>query len=204
MYKLIPIIILLLAASCKKGGDSPEPSIDVNVREYGSNSPVANATVVIIYSPTSGNFREVFRGVTDNNGICPVPEKDFNNASNVMNVTASRYWDRLTILEKNPHIVLHPEGWILVYGLTNPIHAYPGAAFISMYPTGQTSGQAAFPNPIHAVDVDSMLVRAFAGEPNTLHWLLLSSSSDTLNFGGEPDVMVPKFDTVVIGHLSGY
>ena len=100
--------------------------------------------------------------------------------------------------------MLNAEGWIRVAGITTPVNVHPDASVINIYPVGQSSGRTQIGPNLLPIDNDTILLRAYAGEKNSVVWQLLTSNSDTVNRGEERDIMVPRFDTVDVVQLNGY
>jgi len=201
MYKILAIAILLTTFSCKKNGEQAEATTTVTVKEYGSNSPIANATVTFTRNGIDGeNMGTLFTGYTKDDGICQVPTKYFNEPGASMDVSAAKYWPHI-FTQVSRNVVSNPEAWVRVLGIQTPLYVYPDASFINMNIVGQSSGLSLASDNLHPVNTFSILLRGYAGETNSIVWQVLNSNSDTLNYGEERDITVLKFDTIDIEHL---
>ena len=205
MFRAIAVIILLFIISCKKESTPSEPMTEVKVTEAGSGTPIAKANVVLFQTTLGGlGIQEFFKGQTNNNGISLVPTKYFDDATITMDVQADKYWGYVIPPLRSSNVTLQPEGWIRVYGFQAPIHLYPEAKFISMYPIAGSNGRNhGYENPF-PVDTYSVLVRAFGGDVNMLAWQVTDENNQVVRWGQENDIEVPRFDTTVIMHLAGY
>jgi hypothetical protein len=162
--------------------------------------------VVLFQSILGGvDIQEFFKGQTNNNGICLVPTKYFDDATITMDVQADKYWGYVIPPLRSSNVTLQPEGWIRVYGFETPLFFSPAdGQHISMYPIAESNGRSHGYEDQHVLDSHSILIRAFGGDVNKLIWQVTDANNQIIHYGEEHDVLVPRFDTAVINRLSGY
>jgi hypothetical protein len=208
MIKFLPLAILILLGSCKKESENSnnEPTTRVEVKEAVSGLPVSKAKVILFQGSIGGvGYKEFFTGSTNDNGICDVPSKYFDDPAIEFNVVADKYWPFVIPEQRTSKVTLQPEGWMKVYpGL--PGGNYPDDAVLTLKGFAQSSNRS---DDYFAVEAQMTtgiptLVRAFGDEPNNLYFEVTDGSGQILNHGQQNDINVPKFDTAVILSLGLY
>jgi hypothetical protein len=184
--------ILLLAAffvACKKN-----PAIDttpVKVVEDVSNRPVDNAMLVIQRCDFGCPLgpKVLFKGQTDNNGICQVPSESYATTGASMNVTKPKYWEFET--QYNTTVTLAPEGWLRLN--IHKAGTYPAGTVLVLVVVNQTGTRSELTQYNTASD-SVLLIKAFGGQRNKIDWQVQGAT--LLNNGSLPDLQIPRFDTL--------
>src|SRR4030095_8300700 len=188
MKKLI--IVIIIFASCKK--DKPNLT-SINVVESVTNLAVSGATVVFFRCnygcPLGGTT--LFKGVTDDNGICQVPSANYSDATSEMNVVKPKYWP--FEVQKNTTVSITPEGWLQLR--IHKIGNYPVGSKLKLNLFNQSGLRLRSDLTEYNTAVDSLiLVKGFGGQQNKIDWQVVGVS--LLNNGTLSGLQIPRFDTL--------
>ena len=195
------LFILLIFCSCKK--DPPPPTVELQVRESGTNSPVAGARVLLQRCRDLGcvfGSIDEFDGITNGEGICNIPESNWNNVS-VSNydlfISKNGYWSE--IFPKSNLVKILPEGWVRMQ--ITRVGNYPEGTTlnISFYaetnPPGGTAFGGEYPSyQLEAPFDSSVLLKAFGNQSNKIEMSVVSNS--TVLKHEIYKLQVPRLDTV--------
>lgn len=190
---LIPLLLVTISLiGCKK----EKPTVQIQVTDKVTNTPMSGVTV-LIYKCGTFNCNlgtiDLFSGVTDDNGYCKVPEGSYNEAAWIR-VTKGNYWswdDTKSTLKS-----MIPAGWIRMHIVQNG--NYSPQAQLSISVTSQsvnsTGSFFGFTSTYSAPADSSVLMKGFGGESNKINWEI--SDHGTLANSGSWQQQVPRLDTV--------
>lgn len=198
MKKLL--IILLLFSSCKKPSS---PSVNIQVNELITGSPVAGATVSLNRCAAAGCIFGIvteFSGVTDNSGIVWVPQDKYDNVpfwNEATYITKTNYWPE--IFMKATSFSLTPMGWMSLRIIKGT--SYPQGSVLTITSWRLTQP----PNIAHLgkintqefnVAADSIvIIKGFGNQLNKITWQVVDAGRNLLN-NGTWNQQVPRLDTV--------
>ena len=182
------ILIIFIFSGCKK-----EPSTSIQVLESVTNFPLGGADVFLsICSNSSCNGGTLlFKGVTDNNGICQVSSENYIDA-NTMYVDKEKYWFET---QKNTTVYLTPEGWVQLR--IRKVGNYPVDSELVLT-TVSESGRPYITLYSTLWVVDSLIsVTAFGGQINKIDWQVVPVSTNIPVANGTlTGLQIPRFDTL--------
>ncbi len=178
--------------SCKKA----KPTVQIKVIDQITNYPVSSARV-IVYKCGTFNCNlgtiDLFSDVTDNNGICTVPEDSYNEAL-YARVERADYWswdETKTTLKK-----IVPAGWMRLRIIKTSNYPDQSRLQITIISQSTNSSGSAFAviNNFNAAADSSILIKGFGGQPNKIEWQVYGPN--TVVNSGSWDQQVPPLDTV--------
>ena len=188
MRKLILVIFIFVGCS-KKPDDKPQTPI--KVLETVTNLPVSGADLALFTSIWGGAYgTTLFRGVTDDKGICQVPSEHYNNATSEMNVGKANYHNFL--VQKNTTVYITPKGWLKLR--IHQVGNYPVGTTLNLTMVSE-SGRSEF-TPVNAAADSLVSLLAFGNEQNKLDWQVIDPYLGLINYGTSNWVKIPKLDTL--------
>ena len=187
MRKLI--LGFLIFAGCSK--EEEKRTTAIKVLEYATNLPIAAADVLVCEGDLQTVNYLLFRGVTDDNGICLVPSDKYDDADLIF-VEKVSYWTSKKL--KNTTIHLSPEGWLQLR--THRVSNYPADAslYIRLLSDAGRSDGTSFGSVNTADSLYTIL--AFGNIENRIAWEVIDTSPNVIANGTLNGLLVPGYDTL--------
>lgn len=188
------IFIALVAFNLFANGGKNKPDavfVQVKVVEAVTNSPVSGASLTLFRCnygcPFGPNI--LFTGVTDNNGICRVSSKIYNDSTVEMNVTKAKYWP--FEVQKNTIVSITPEGWMQL--LIHKVNSYPAGSKLKLNLKNQPGSRSDL-TEYNAANDSLILVKAFGGQENKIDWQVVDPNFNLIHYGTLSGLQIPRLD----------
>ena len=171
--------------------------IKIEVVEYKTNLPVADATVIFfklgsfdLYGCQCWLTTVFLTKQTDESGYCLVTESDFNQATQGINISQGNYWS-VGSSKVQTKYELDFIGQVKLHLIKT--NSYPDQSFIDVSCSGERITSSVGNGAFYTSIADSTYTfNAFGGQTNTISWKVYAPAGASILDSGFHKVDVPK------------
>jgi len=197
--RLLLLLLVVCSFSCNKENQkAPGNKVNILVTEFKTNIPIQGATVFIVDIGLNIFSGSAVRSTTqilqtDSNGVCPIPESYFNDATYGILVSKDGYWQTdldLFATSKPTSYELQRKSQLRVHLIQ--LNSYTDIPIFQMGINGELPGYTVTPFTSIRLPADSTFsLDVYGGQTNQVKWEIMGQSGDSLAGGTIPVDVLP-------------